>query len=129
MSRDRTEPRDAASGYESRSARARTSRRPLSSPTGAAPARQSFSPLYWGGLWLAVMDTAGTSREPDAKYTRSVDVGPRSTTSAPRDVTPSVSAAASEGDEGRTSRPTATLGAPDHSANAAPMRRATSSSS
>src|SRR5438094_252977 len=30
----------------------RTSRRPVSSPTGAAPGRHSFSPLYWGGLWL-----------------------------------------------------------------------------
>ena len=43
---------------------ARISRRPLSSPTGAAPGRQSFSPLYWGGLWLAVNIAPGSVEAP-----------------------------------------------------------------
>jgi hypothetical protein len=35
---------------------------PVSSPIGAAPARQSLIPLYWAGLWLAVIIAAGASR-------------------------------------------------------------------
>ncbi len=41
--------------------------RPVSSPTGAAPDRHSFSPLYWGGLWLAVNIAPGSARRPEAK--------------------------------------------------------------
>ena len=33
-------------------------------PTGLAPARQSLIPLYFAGLWLAVIITPGTSRKP-----------------------------------------------------------------
>ena len=40
--------------------------RPVSSPTGAAPARQSLMPLYCAGLWLAVNIAPGASRRPDA---------------------------------------------------------------
>ena len=40
---------------------------PVSSPTGFAPARQNFSPLYCFGLWLAVSMIAGRSRDPEAK--------------------------------------------------------------
>ena len=36
----------AATGVDPRSTSARISRRPVSSPTGLAPARQNFSPLY-----------------------------------------------------------------------------------
>ena len=96
----------------------------VSSPTGRAPDRQNFNPLYCFGLWLAVIITAGRSSDPDAKYRRSVDASPRSTTSTPREVTPSESAAASSGDESRQSRPMTIAGAPENSANAAPMRRA-----
>ena len=52
-----------------------------------------------------------------------------SMTSVPRDVMPSLSAAASDGDERRQSLPIATASTPDHSANAAPIERARSSSS
>ena len=47
-----------------------------------------------------------------------------SMTSVPRDVMPSLSAAASDGDERRQSLPIATASTPDHSANAAPIERA-----
>ena len=130
MSRSATRPGLTAVGPPpSRSASDRISPRPVSSPTGAAPARQNFSPLYWGGLWLAVTLTPGTSRSPEAKYSRSVDTSPRSHTSTPRDVTPSISAPARAGDDRRQSRPTAMASAPAHSANASPIRRAASSSS
>ena len=56
------EPRD-----DSPSASARTSRSPLSSPTGAARSRQSFNPLYRGGLWLAVNIAPGSDSRPEVK--------------------------------------------------------------
>ena len=52
-----------------------------------------------------------------------------SITSVPRDVMPSLSAAASAGDDSRLSLPTATASTPDHSAKADPIDRASSSSS
>ena len=69
------------------------SARPLSSPTGRAPARQSFMPLYWAGLCEAVNMAPGASSFPAAKYTRSVEASPRSTTSRPWARTPSAKAA------------------------------------
>ena len=48
-------------------ARSRISRRPVSWPIGAAPARQSLMPLYCAGLWLAVNIAPGRSRLPLAK--------------------------------------------------------------
>ena len=105
------------------------SRRPESSPTGAAPARQNFNPLYRGGLWLAVMTTPGTSSLPDAKYSMSVAMSPRWTTSTPLLVAPSVNASARPGDDFLQSHPSRTCSVSTHSANAAPMRRAASSSS
>jgi hypothetical protein len=89
--------------------------------------RPNLSPLYRGGLWLAVIIVAGMSREPDAKYSRSVEARPTSTTPTPCEFTPSTNAAAMSGEDGRASRPRATRGAPDHRAKAEPMRRATSS--
>ena len=52
------------------------SRRPVSAPTGRAPARHSLIPLYWAGLWEAVNMAPGASRLPDAKYSSSVEVRP-----------------------------------------------------
>ncbi len=127
MSRCSTTPGSPLGGSPC-SVSARTSRRPLSSPTGRAPDRQNFSPLYCFGLWLAVIITAGRSSDPDAKYRRSVEASPRSTTSEPREVMPSEMAAARSGDEIRQSRPTTTFGPPANSANAAPILRARSSS-
>ena len=46
---------------------ARMSARPLSWPTGAAPALHSLMPLYFAGLWLAVNIAPGMSSEPAAK--------------------------------------------------------------
>ena len=42
--------------------------RPVSCPTGFAPARHSLMPLYFAGLWLAVNIAPGQSNSPDAKY-------------------------------------------------------------
>ena len=42
-------------------------RSPVSSPTGAAPARHSLMPLYCAGLWLAVNIAPGASRRPDGE--------------------------------------------------------------
>jgi hypothetical protein len=103
--------------------------RPVSTPTGAAPARQSLMPPYSGGLWLAVNIAAGASRCPDANQTRSVDASPRSRTSAPACVAPSMNAAASGSEHGRMSRPTSTRSTPANATNALPTRRATDSSS
>ena len=109
---------------------ARISRRPLSSPTGRAPARQNFSPLYCFGLWLAVIITAGKVERPATRSTggpsRRARGRPRR---RPREVIP---VGERGGDVGRREsavpsdhhlRP-----ARDHSANAAPIRRARSSS-
>ena len=41
--------------------------RPVSTPIGRAPARQSLMPLYWAGLCDAVNITPGASRNPEAK--------------------------------------------------------------
>ena len=110
------------------SAIARISRRPLSSPTGAAPGRQSFSPLYWGGLWLAVNIAPGRPRRPEAKYTMSVVARPSSTMPAPERVTPAQKASDRAGEESRQSRPSTTRSACTQEANAAPIRYAPSSS-
>src|SRR6266498_4051939 len=80
------------------------SARPVSCPTGAAPARHSLMPLYWAGLWLAVNIAPGASRCPDAKYTRSVEARPSSTTSTPASVAPSANAALSGSEDGRSAR-------------------------
>ena len=40
------------------------SARPVSMPTGLAPALHSLMPLYFAGLWLAVTIAPGTSRRP-----------------------------------------------------------------
>ena len=42
----------------------RSSRRPVCSPTGLAPSRQSLIPLYLAGLWLAVIIAPGRPRLP-----------------------------------------------------------------
>ena len=47
--------------------------RPVSTPTGLAPARHSLMPLYWAGLCDAVNMAPGASKRPAAKYTRSVE--------------------------------------------------------
>ena len=46
------------------SAIARSSTSPVSAPTGRAPARQSLIPLYFAGLWLAVIIAPGMPRLP-----------------------------------------------------------------
>ncbi len=100
--------------------------RPVSSPTGRAPARHSLMPLYWAGLCDAVNIAPGASRWPAAKYTRSVDASPRSTTSSPIRWTPAAKAAASCTPLGRMSRASSTRSAPPLSstkrAKPAPMR-------
>jgi len=85
-------------------------------------------PLYCAGLWLAVNIAAGASRLPAAKYTRSVETSPRSTTSLPARRTPSMNASTSGSDDGRASRPTRTWCAPVNATNALPTNRATDSS-
>ena len=60
-------------------------------------------PLYCAGLWLAVNIAAGASSDPAAKYTRSVEASPTSTTSAPASVAPSMKAFTSGTDDGRMS--------------------------
>jgi hypothetical protein len=47
-----------------RSTIACNSRRPVCSPTGLAPSRQSLIPLYLAGLWLAVIIAPGMPRLP-----------------------------------------------------------------
>ncbi len=101
---------------------------PVASPIGAADARQSLMPLYWAGLWLAVNIAAGASSRPEAKYTRSVDARPTSTTSAPASVAPSTKAALSGTDDGRMSWPTMTVDAAVNRAKALPIFFATDSS-
>ncbi len=110
------------------------SRRPESSPIGLAPARHSFMPLYCAGLWDAVNMAPGAPIWPAAKYTRSVEARPRSTTLRPWDRTPSMKAAASSTPEGLMSRPTSTCSAPPawldaNTAKASPTARATPASS
>ena len=110
----------------------RISTSPESWPIGAAPARHSLMPLYCAGLWLAVNIAPGTSSEPAAKYSMSVDPSPASTTSTPREITPSAKARESGTEESRMSCAVTTEVAPvsawTNSANAAPIARATSSS-
>ena len=94
---------------------------------GAAPARHILMPLYCAGLWLAVNIAPGTSSEPAAKYSRSVDPSPASTTSTPRLITPSAKARESGIEESRMSCAVTTAVAPlsptTNSANAAPIAR------
>ena len=103
------------------------SRSPVSAPTGRAPARHSLIPLYWAGLCEAVNMAPGASRLPDAKYSSSVEVSPRSTTSTPAEVTPSAKARVSS-DTGRPHVPgrPAPVRRPQSAANAAPTARARS---
>ena len=63
----------------------RISARPLSSPTVGHPERQNLMPLYCAGLCDAVNMAPGASSDPAAKYSRSVEPSPRSTTSRPCD--------------------------------------------
>jgi hypothetical protein len=86
----------------------RISARPVSWPIGRAPARHILMPLYRAGLWDAVNIAPGASRWPAAKYTRSVDARPRSTTSSPWRCTPSAKAAARSTPLSRMSRATST---------------------
>ena len=72
---------------------------------------------------------AGASRLPAAKYTRSLEISPRSTTSAPSEVTPSANAADRAAPDARMSRPIRMRGAPVNRANATPTDRATDASS
>ncbi len=101
--------------------------RPVSSPTGLAPARHSLIPLYCAGLCDAVSMAPGASYSPAAQNSRSVEARPRWTTSRPWPITPSANAAANSGPEGRMSWATSTWSAPEVSAakraKAAPMRR------
>src|SRR5690606_5501397 len=115
-------------------ARSRMRASPLSWPIGRAPARQSFTPLYSAGLWLAVNIAPGRSRLPEAKYSRSVEPRPTSITPAPPAWMPSANAAANPGEDSRMSRATTTVPAaslPSRSinTNAVPNARATSSCS
>ena len=63
-------------------------------------------PLYWAGLCDAVNIAPGQSRCPEAKYKKSVEPMPRSTTSVPQARAPSAKAAASSVPDGRMSRAT-----------------------
>ena len=101
---------------------------------------QNLAPLYWAGLCDAVNMAPGASRVPEAKYMRSVEPRPRSTTSRPWDRTPSANASTNDTPDGRMSRATrmrrtgpdgAGRSAPSSSANRAkpaPMARAARSS-
>ena len=80
-------------------------------------------PLYCAGLCDPVNVAPGASRRPAAKYSRSVGIKPRSTTSTPWLVTPSMNASANSAPDGRMSRPTSTRDAPANWANAAPTAR------
>ncbi len=89
-------------------ARSRISIRPESPPTGRAPARTIFIPVYSLGLCDAVtMTPPSSSSSPTAKYTISVPTSPMSSTSAPPSAAPSMTAFAMDGEESRMSRPTA----------------------
>ena len=57
---------DWATSSRPSSAMRRISSSPLSSPTGAAPDRQNFNPLYSGGLCEAVTITPGIDHAPAA---------------------------------------------------------------
>src|SRR5687767_6488675 len=80
-------------------------------------------PLYCAGLCEAVNMAPGASSRPAAKYRRSVDARPRSTTSTPWAVTPSAKAAARSTPDSRMSRATRTRGAAAKRAKAAPTAR------
>src|SRR4051812_37559004 len=105
---------------------ARSCARPVSWPTGFAPARQSLIPLYFAGLWLAVNIAPGMSSLPAAKYSRSVEPRPAPTTSAPRLVAPSAKAADKATPDSRMSRAVTICFAPVKRAKAAPRARAMS---
>ena len=69
MSRSVKVPVSAAAGMPSSrywAASLCTSERPVSCPTGRAPAWHILIPLYWAGLWLAVNIAPGTSIAPEA---------------------------------------------------------------
>ena len=69
----------------------------------------NLTPLYFGGLWLAVtVAPPSTSRCFIAQYSAGVGIVPRSVTSAPLSVSPRISDSFSAGVERRTSPPTAT---------------------
>ena len=77
-------------------------------PIGRAPAWHNLMPLYCAGLCDAVNIAAGESSDPAAKYTRSVDASPMSTTSRPCSITPVANASTNSGPLGRMSRPIST---------------------
>src|SRR3954453_9741390 len=114
-----------ATGRETAS---RISCSPVSAPMGLAPARQSLMTLYCAGLWLAVNIAPGRPRSPEAKYSWSVDASPIISTSAPASAAPVANAAARAGEVGRMSCPTTIADAAQTRTNAAPVRRASSSS-
>ena len=99
------------------------SARPVSRPMGRAPDLHSLSPLYRAGLCEAVNMAPGASRLPAAKYRRSVEARPRSTTATPSDRTPSAKACDSSTPDSRMSRATRILGPPVNRATAMPMAR------
>ena len=98
-------------------------------PIGRAPAWQSLMPLYCAGLCEAVNIAAGESRDPAAKYTRSVDASPMSMTSTPSSITPVAKASTSSGPLGRMSRPTSTRSVSTNWAKPTPSACATFASS
>ena len=102
---------------------------PLSLPTGKAPARTIFIPLYLDGLCDAVNTTPGISSEPDAKYSMSVVASPMSMTSEPWVAAPEMKAADNGSLEERMSCATTIERASSSDTNARPARCATSSSS
>lgn len=104
------------------------SARPVSWPTGAAPARHILMPLYWAGLWEAVNMAPGRSRLPEAKYSWSVEQSPMRVTSAPRRAAPRAKADARPGEEGRMSWPTTIAAASVTRTKAAPKSSASVSS-
>ena len=100
-------------------ARSRISAKPVSCPTGLAPARHSLIPLYAAGLWLAV-NIARAGRGPTRVVGPSVLARPISMTSTPG-WRPRAKARDSSGDESRMSWPMTT--ARSARARRPPLRR------
>lgn len=117
-----------APSSDQRSTMMRISDRPVSWPTGAAPARHILMPLYCAGLCEAVNIAPGRSRLPEAKYSWSVEQSPIRVTSAPSRAAPRANAPDRPGDEGRMSWPTTIASAPVTRTNAAPNSSASVSS-
>jgi hypothetical protein len=71
----------------------------------------SFTPLYSGGLWEAVIITAGTDSRPAYDWAPGVGTAPSRSTSAPTLASPLAAASASIRPVARVSRATATRSA------------------